>query len=269
MSAMGFDRRFRSHLVMGLPREAFRPSPVFLGVLGVFLVSGWLAWNAIGFARLNVILFVISGWIVSLCLHEYAHAVVAYRAGDTAVAHRGYLTLNPLKYTHPVLSFVLPVLFIMLGGIGLPGGAVWVDRHAIRGGKVVDSLISLAGPATNVVFTLVLVLPFAFVTDIGAHYTFWVAVAFLAFLQLTASLLNLLPIPGVDGGNTLYPWLSPQWQRGFDHVAPFGLLLLFALLWNPRAGGVFFGIVFAIGDALGLPRELYSQGFGMIQFWRF
>ena len=38
--------------------------------------------------------------------------------------------------------------------------------------------------------------------------------AFLAFLQLTACVLNLLPVPGLDGGNLIQPWLSPQWQRG-------------------------------------------------------
>ncbi|MFS8479653.1 MAG: site-2 protease family protein [Micromonosporaceae bacterium] len=264
---MGFGPRSRGHLVMGVPREAFRPSAVFLCVLAVFITSGVMAWQAYGNATVNLILFVVSGWIVSLCLHEFAHAVVAYRSGDIDVAHRGYLTLNPLKYTHPVLSIVLPVLFIVLGGIGLPGGAVWVDRHAIRGGRGTHSLISLAGPATNVLFTLLLVVPFAFVTDIGAHRQFWVAVAFLAFLQLTASLLNLMPIPGVDGGNTLYPWLSPQWRRGFDHVAPYGLLLLFALLWNPTVNGFFFGIVFAIGDVLGLPAGLYIEGFATMRFW--
>jgi Zn-dependent protease len=252
---------------MGVPREAFRPSTVFLCVLAVFATSGVMAWREYGNATVNLILFVVSGWIVSLCLHEFAHAVVAYRAGDVDVAHRGYLTLNPLKYTHPVLSIVLPVLFIVLGGIGLPGGAVWVDRHAVRGGRGTHSLISLAGPATNVLFTLLLVVPFAFVTDIGAHRQFWVAVAFLAFLQLTASLLNLMPIPGVDGGNAVYPWLSPQWQRGFDHVAPYGMLLLFALLWNPTVNRFFFGVVFAIGDLLGLPALLYREGFDTLRFW--
>lgn len=264
---MGFDHRFRGHLVMGVPREAFRPSAVFLCVLALFVTSGVLTWQEYGNATLNLILFVVAGWVVSLCLHEYAHAVIAYRAGDVQVAHRGYLTLNPLKYTHPVLSFVLPVLFILLGGIGLPGGAVWVDRHAIRGGRVMDSLISLAGPATNVLFTVLLVLPLTFVTDIDAHRQFWVAVVFLAFLQLTASVLNLMPIPGVDGGNVLYPWLSPQWRRGFDHVAPYGMLLLFALLWNPRVNQIFFGFVFTLGDLLGLPPWLYYEGFGTLQFW--
>jgi Zn-dependent protease len=264
---MGYDRGSRDRLVAGVPREAFRPSAIFLATLALCLISGWMAWAGFGNARFAVFLFVISGWIVSLCLHEYAHALVAYRAGDIAVAHRGYLTLNPIKYTHPFLSIVLPVIFILLGGIGLPGGAVWVDRHAIRGGKVVDSLISLAGPAMNVLFTVALTLPIAIVGDYFAHHAFWVALAFLAFLQLTASVLNLMPIPGVDGGNIVYPWLSPKWQRGFDHVAPYGMLLLFALLWHPTVGRFFFLFVFALGDLLGLPRDLYAQGFDMIRFW--
>jgi Zn-dependent protease len=61
-----------------------------------------LTWNGFGSIRFDVFLFVVSGWLVSLCLHEYAHAVVAYRAGDRDIAHRGYLTLNPLKYSHPL-----------------------------------------------------------------------------------------------------------------------------------------------------------------------
>ena len=66
------------------------------------------------------------GWLVSLCLHEFGHAYTAWKYGDRDVEVRGYLTLNPLKYTNPLLSLGLPVLFIALGGIGLPGGAVYV-----------------------------------------------------------------------------------------------------------------------------------------------
>ncbi len=266
---MGYQRPYGRRLVFGMPREAFRPSAIFLCVLALFITSGWMAWGSYGNATVNAVLFIVSGWIVSLCLHEYAHAVVAYRAGDIGVADRGYLTLNPLKYTHPVLSIVLPVVFILLGGIGLPGGAVWVDRHAIRGGRVTDTLISAAGPAMNVVFTLLLIIPFAIGVDVGAHLNFWAGVAFLAFLQLTASLLNLLPIPGVDGGNMVFPWLSPQWKRGFNHVAPYGMLLLFALLWSGRGNLYFFRAVFAVGDLLGLPPPLYAAGYDLVRFWSF
>ncbi|MGW0433809.1 site-2 protease family protein [Micromonospora sp. NPDC003197] len=264
---MGIDRPGGEDLILGVPRQAFRPSPIFLALVALFATSGVMAWNGFGNVRLDVFLFVVSGWLVSLCLHEYAHAVVAFRAGDRAVAHRGYLTLNPLKYSHPLLSIVFPVVIVLLGGIGLPGGAVWVDRHQIPG-RLRHSLVSLAGPATNVVFALVLVVPLVLATDVDAHQEFWAGLALLAFLQLTASVLNLLPVPGLDGGNIIQPWLSPQWRRGYDLMAPYGFILLFALLWNPRIGGWFFDAVFAVGDLLGLPAWLYAEGLRLIRFWQ-
>ncbi|GAB3150246.1 site-2 protease family protein [Micromonospora sonneratiae] len=264
---MGDDSPGRERLVLGVPREAFRPSPIFLALVALFVTSGVMAWNGFGNVRLDVFLFVVTGWLVSLCLHEYAHAVVAFRAGDRAVAHRGYLTLNPLRYSHPLLSIVFPVVIVLLGGIGLPGGAVWVDRHRIPG-RLRHSLVSLAGPATNVVFALLLVVPLLLATDVGAHREFWAGLALLAFLQLTASVLNLLPVPGLDGGNIIQPWLSPQWRRGYDLMAPYGFILLFALLWNPRIGGWFFDTVFTVGDLIGLPAPLYAEGLRLIRFWQ-
>jgi len=266
VSQTGSGRTDGEPFVLGIPRAAFRPSPIFLGLVALFLTSGAMAWNGFGNVQLDVFLFVVSGWLVSLCLHEYAHAVVAFRAGDRSVAHRGYLTLNPLRYSHPLLSIVLPVVVVLLGGIGLPGGAVWVDRHAIPG-RLRHSLVSLCGPMTNVVFAVLLVLPFALGADVGARLEFWAGVALLAFLQLTASVLNLVPMPGLDGGNTVQPWLSPRWRRGYDLLAPYGFLLLFGLLWNPTIGGWFFDGVFAVGDLIGLPAPLYVAGLDLIRFW--
>ncbi len=74
--------------------------------------------------NLTTFLIVLAGWIFSLSLHEFAHALVAYYGGDKTVKDKGYLTFNPLKYTHPMLSIVFPIIFLMMGGIGLPGGAV-------------------------------------------------------------------------------------------------------------------------------------------------
>jgi Zn-dependent protease len=256
----------RGDLVVGVPKGAFRPSGIFLCLVALFVTAGVMSWRGFGDAGLNVFLFVAAGWLISLCLHEYAHALIAYRGGDVAVASRGYLTLNPLKYSHPLLSIVLPLVIVVLGGIGLPGGAVWVDRHHLRG-RSWDSFVSFAGPAMNVLFTLMLVVPFAVGVDVEAHPDFWAAVAFLGFLQLTASVLNLMPIPGVDGGNLIEPWLPPDWQRGFAKVAPFGMLLLFALLWEPRINQAFFWFVFTIADALGLPSDLYADGFSLFRFW--
>ena len=253
-------------LSVGTPRGAFRPSVIFLAIVALFVVAGAMLWQGLGHSGFNAFLFVVAGWLVSLCLHEYAHALTAYRGGDRGVAGRGYLTLNPLKYSHVLLSVILPVLFVILGGIGLPGGAVWVEKHRLRG-KGWDSLVSFAGPLMNILFALALVIPFAVGVDVLAHVDFWAAVAFLAFLQITASLLNLLPIPGIDGGNLIEPWLSPKWQRGFAMVAPYGMLLLFALLWQPGVGRIFFGVVFFLADLLGLPPALYAEGYDLFKFW--
>ena len=252
----------------GVRRAAFRPSGLFLCLVALFAVSGWMAWSGFGAARVNVLLFVISGWVVSLCLHEYGHALTAYRSGDLAVADRGYLTLNPLRYTNPLLSIIFPIVFLLLGGIGLPGGAVWVDHAHIRG-RLRETLISLAGPLVNVAFLLVTVAPFAIGVDTSTHEVFWAALAFLAFLQITAALLNLAPIPGVDGGNALRPWLSAEYRRGFDAVAPWGMILLFALLMSPIVSGFFFTLVYGIGDFIGLPGWLADEGRRLFQFWRY
>jgi Zn-dependent protease len=248
-------------------RRAFRPSWVFITLTALFVASGVATWQRFGIIELDVLVFVVTGWLVTLSLHEYAHALTAYRAGDLGVADRGYLTLNLLKYSHPLLSIILPVVILLLGGIGLPGGAVWVDRHLVRT-KAQDSLISAAGPAVNVVFTLLLTVPFLIGVNIAGHVEFWAAVAFLAFLQLTASVLNLIPMPGLDGGNLLYPWLSDTWRRRYDLMAPYGMLLLFVLLFEPRVNRIFFDTVYSIAEVIGLPPILVSVGANLFQFWR-
>jgi Zn-dependent protease len=266
----------------GAPKSAFVPSPVFVGILAVTAVAGWMTWTGYGNVRVDVFLLIVSGWVLSLCLHEYAHAIVAYFAGDRGVAERGYLRLNPLKYTHPLLSIVLPLIAVVLGGIGLPGGAVWVDHAYIRS-KVKESLISAAGPATNVVFALLLALPFAlgagddvllfsdgsggFIIG-GSHGAFWAALAALAFLQVTASLLNFLPVPGLDGGNIIHPWLSPAYQRAYNLFAPYGFILLFVLLWQSKINGWFFTLVSWLCTALGVPDSLGEIGLAYMRFWQ-
>ena len=250
-------------------RDAFRPSPIFLGIVAVFITGGVLAWYDIGNATVNILVFVVAGWLVSLCLHEYSHALYAYLRGDRSAADRGYLTLNPLKYTHPVLSIVLPVVFLLIGGIGLPGGAVWLDRHSIRGGKVVQSLVSLVGPLANVLCGIALAIPFVLDLATFAHLNFWSGLAFLGFLQVFAAVLNLLPIPGVDGGNAVRPWLSNQWAKVFDVLAPWGMLILFLALFQvPFVSRLLSDVVLGVCDLLHIPEYLIANGQSLLLFWR-
>jgi Zn-dependent protease len=254
------------------PRNAFVPSPIFVGIVALTVVSAWMAFTGFGNVKVDVFLFVICGWLLSLCLHEYAHALVAFFSGDRGVAERGYLRLNPLKYTNPLLSIILPVVFVILGGIGLPGGAVWVDHTYIRS-KAKESLISLAGPATNLLFALVIAVPFWFRGSdpeeylTGPHRYFWAALAALGFLQVTASVLNFLPVPGLDGGNIIRPWLNEQYQRAYSMFAPFGFILVFALLWQSRVNVWFFDFVDWLARLIGFPDLLGELGLYLMRFW--
>ncbi|GGS95376.1 site-2 protease family protein [Streptomyces chromofuscus] len=248
-------------------RAERRISPVFLGILAVTAVTGWATWT--GFAAqpgVAVFLFVTGAWVVSLCLHEYAHARTALHGGDITVGAKGYLTLNPLKYTHALLSIVLPVLFVIMGGIGLPGGAVFIERGRIRG-RWKHSLVSAAGPLTNVLFAAVCTAPFWLDALDGVPRDFRHALAFLALLQVTAAILNFLPVPGLDGYGVVEPWLSYNVRRQVEPIAPFGLLLVFALLWIPALNGAFFDVVDAVLRGLGVGEADTYCGYELYRFW--
>ncbi|MFG2400586.1 site-2 protease family protein [Streptomyces lydicus] len=256
-------------MTTAIRRADRRVSPVFLALVAVLAVSGWAVWSGTlasntGFA---VFLFVVSGWVVSLCLHEYAHARTALHSGDISVEAKGYLTLNPVKYTHALLSIVLPVIFVILGGIGLPGGAVFIERARIKG-RWRHSLISAAGPLTNIVFAAVCTAPFWLHGLEGVPTTFRFALAFLALLQVTAALLNFVPVPGLDGYGVIEPWLSPGLRRQVEPFAPFGLLAVFGLLWVPEVNQVFFDLVDVILRGLGVSRFDTYFGQEFFRFWQ-
>src|SRR5262245_37361926 len=98
-------------------------------------------------------------WVFSLSLHEFGHAWVAYRGGDHTVAEKGYLTMNPFRYLPPVQSLLLPLLFVILGGIGLPGGAVYINRELLRS-RAWDTAVSLAGPAMDLLLIVIIGMAF-------------------------------------------------------------------------------------------------------------
>ncbi|KJS57287.1 site-2 protease family protein [Streptomyces rubellomurinus] len=244
--------------------EDRRISPVFWVLLAVLGTSAWALQADYGNMRFGVFLFVVSGWMVSLCLHEYAHARTALHGGDITVGAKGYLTLNPLKYANVLFSFVLPLVFIILNGIGLPGGAVWIERSRIHG-RLKHSLVSAAGPLVNVACAAVLLIP------VGAG---WVeglglvsAMSFLGMLQISAALLNFLPVPGLDGYGIVEPWLSYRTRRAIEPFAPYGMLAVFVLLWQPQVNQVFFDAVRGTMDLFGVPGYLGDLGYHLFRFW--
>ncbi|WP_327269734.1 site-2 protease family protein [Streptomyces sp. NBC_01218] len=255
-------------MTTAISRHDRRISPIFLGIVAVTAVAGWAVWT--GFAdraEFAVFLFVTGAWVVSLCLHEYAHARTALHSGDISIGAKGYLTLNPLKYTHALLSIVLPVIFVIMGGIGLPGGAVYIERGRVRG-RWKHSLISAAGPLTNVLFAVVCTAPFWLGALDGVPWVFRYALAFLAMLQVTAAILNFVPVPGLDGYGVIEPWLSYDVRRQVEPFAPFGLIAVFGLLWVPGVNAAFFDAVDALLRGLGVSEFETYCGQDAYRFWR-
>ncbi len=210
-------------------------------------------------------LVVLIGWVFSLCLHEFSHALVAYYGGDTTVREKGYLTFNPLKYTHPVYSLLLPLLFLMLGGIGLPGGAVYIETWRLRSRAWV-SAVSLAGPTANLILAIVLgaVLSVAPITSSGI----WPGLAFLAFLQVSALVLNLIPLPPFDGFGALQPHLPANIQANVAQVSGMLPFVVFFLLWYvPAVNNAFWGLVIFLAHLVGVPLDLVQLGLRGFQFW--
>ena len=211
-------------------------------------------------------LVVIVGWIFSLCLHEFSHALVAYYGGDTSVRDKGYLKFNPLIYTHPVYSILLPMIFLLLGGIGLPGGAVYIETWRLRS-KRWESAVSLAGPAANLALAILLSIVLHFSPAGGGGI--WPGLAFLGLLQIMAVVLNLVPVPPFDGYRVVAPFLEPEVRIRIDQASSIIMLVVFFLLWYvPVVNNFFWGVVAWIAVHLQIPLTLASQGLSQFQFWR-
>jgi Zn-dependent protease len=246
-------------------RGVLSVSPVFVGLLAITAGAGALLWFDIlpGSKLLGTVAFVTAGWITSVCIHEFGHALVAYLGGDRMVVAHGYLSLNPLRYTSILLSVVMPVVFLLLGGIGLPGAAVYINHSAIRT-KVWDSAVSVAGPAGTLVCLLLIAIPFVVPNHLAwmfGHVYFFAALAFLGFIEAFALVLNLLPIPGLDGFGIIRPWLPYSAQdlaNRFGQMAIIGVFIV--LFFVPPVSQAFFQLIFQVANAAGIDPGLVRLG---------
>jgi len=152
-----------------------------------------------------VVLAVIVGWILSVGMHEFGHGIAAYLAGDYTIRERGGLTLNPVQYLDPLTSIVFPTIFLIMGGLPLPGGVTFVRRDLIKN-PFANCAVSLAGPAVNFLLFLLCALllqphwgPLRPPPDLHDWSTLQLFAATMAYLQFLVCILNLLPAPPLDG----------------------------------------------------------------------
>jgi Zn-dependent protease len=244
-----------------------RPSPLFLSLLAVTVAGAVLTLfeDSTAAVTAGTVLFVLGGWAVSLCLHEFGHAVVAYRGGDHAVKAKGYLTLDIRRYTDPVFSIVLPLVLLAFGGIPLPGGAVWINHHALRD-KRVESMVSLAGPVSNLVLGVLLAMSVILFTPPAGLAA---ALSYLAAVQILAFVLNILPIPGLDGWGVIEPYMSYAARQFGAKARPWAPFVLFAVLIGfPTIAALFFNAAYSVFELLGGDRGLAGDGRNTFMFWQ-
>ena len=211
--------------------------------------------------------FVALAWVFSLCLHEFSHAVVAYWGGDTSVRDKGYLTFNPLKYVDPRMSLLYPLIFLFIGGIGLPGGAVWIDRSRLRS-RGWETAVSLAGPTANLLLALLLCVPFAFGVRASDEGWFWPAYEFFIVLQLSAALMNLIPVPPLDGFGAISPWLPGNLGSKLLRHSNAGMLAVFLVLsYVPPVSQAFWKGVYGLAGGLGVSADRAWEGYQAFKFW--
>jgi Zn-dependent protease len=217
--------------------------------------------------KIMTFVLVLVAWIFSLCLHEFSHALVAYYGGDHTVKEKGYLSFNPLAYTHPFLSIILPIIILLIGGLGLPGGAVYINTHLLRS-RAWDSAVSIAGPLSNILLGVLLAIPLWLgVVDPATASPLWAAYSFIVVLQVMAFLFNLIPIPPLDGFGIIAPWLGPELRERAHQVgAQYGLLILIVMFWYVEPVQRFFwGAVWTISGLLGVDQGVAIEGLRAFQ----
>lgn len=232
------------------------PSPVFVLVLGLTVFAGWLSWRAVeldwaaedtSVTPLIPPLFILLGWIVSCAVHEYAHALAAHLAGDRSQRGGAYLRLNPLGFEHAFAGTVLPALFLGFGAFGLNGPPAFVDWERLPRGRRV--MVALAGPLASLVLAAALAVTVSVLVPPGNDTTNWAiaALAFLAFLNLTSAVINLLPVPGLDGFEVLAAALPGRpWVSVARANALFGSVAVFAILWFPVLRDLWVGLFYTL-----------------------
>ena len=175
--------------------------------------------------------------ILSLTLHEAAHAFVAYLQGDNTAKSQGRLSLNPIVHMDPVGTILFPLIGSMLGGF-IFGWAkpVPVNTRNLKNQKWGYVLVAFAGPASNLILCFLSVIAYRLIGPV-ADGTVMVGFSRLAeaMVQINAILavFNLLPLYPLDGGAIIYEFLPRNLQRAYEeYIIPYGNIILLALIFT-------------------------------------
>jgi Zn-dependent protease len=177
--------------------------------------------------------------LFAITVHEAAHGYAAKFFGDLTAERMGRITLNPFKHIDPIGTILLPALSIILGGV-LFGWAkpVPVNFGQLRRPKQDMLWVALAGPASNFAMAIVWGLVLARIALFPESAQAFLAQMSLAGVQINLVLLvlNLFPLPPLDGGRIAVSLLPMQAAIKFAQIERYGMLILIALLFTGILG---------------------------------
>lgn len=172
--------------------------------------------------------------VLSLTVHEWAHAFAASRLGDDTAERMGRLTLNPIAHIDPLGTLILPLLRIPFGWARpVPVNPVRFTRKISMSAGMV--IVAIAGPASNAVIALLCAIAFGLMARFG-WYNDAAAHFLLIGLQLNIALavFNMLPIPPLDGSRVADGLMPVRYRPMWESFAQYGPLVLLMLIVMPR-----------------------------------
>jgi Zn-dependent protease len=199
----------------------------------------------LGGLTLPALLGIVLGMLAGITAHEFSHAFVADQLGDHRVRALGRVSLNPLRHLDP-----LGTALLVLVGIGW-GKPVPVAVEALRPGRIGMAYVAAAGPIANVVVALVLAGAYR-ALDLAAVGGNGLELLYLAVvINLLLAILNLIPIPPLDGFSVLTAVVPPRWEYVIRRYQSFGIVLLLLLFIVPNSPlGAVLGLAYPWAAAL-------------------
>lgn len=176
--------------------------------------------------------------IVSLSVHEAAHAWMADRLGDPTARMLGRLTLNPLSHIDWIGTVLFPLIAIY-SGFPLIGWAkpVPVNWANLRSPRRDFAVVALAGPVSNLLLAAAGAVLFAVVAGAAGGEGQSVLFNFV-YLNVFLAVFNMLPVPPLDGGNVLAGLVPESAARAIDTLRPYGIFILYALMFMGVIGAI-------------------------------